>query len=124
MIPIALFIFGIGSGSPVKSVKCTTRTTGGRIQICTVTLRRPALSGERITLIHSATKSHKDPATGQVIVDSKDGAASMWEFGVGAYKAGVTTVDLCCELPETEVVGVRYDGRGSVKAVPSVKSAK
>jgi hypothetical protein len=101
MLPIALFIFGIGG--PVKSVKCVQKTTGAPVQVCTVVLRSPAANGDRITLIHSG----KDPLSS---------ASTTWEFGRNGYEAGVISIDLY-ESPETEVVGVRYDGRGKTKPV-------
>ncbi len=116
ILPIALLIFGLGG--PIKSVKCVQHpAVGGNIatQVCTVTLRKAGAEGDRITLFHTI-KSHIDPATREIIIDSKDSAESMWELGRNGYSAGVTSIDLY-ESPETEVVGVRYDGRGSVKAV-------
>lgn len=104
MLPLALFIFGLGG--PVKSVKCVQHpAAGGNIatQVCTVKLRALAALGDRLTLVHAASSL---PAS----------AETMWEFGRNGLGAGVNVVDFY-ESPETRVVGVRYQGVGKLQAV-------
>ncbi len=108
MLPLALFIFGLGG--PIKSIKCTEHPATAysiATQTCVVKLRKPAALGDRITLVHSA----RNPTSS---------AETMWEFGRGGIEANTVDVVLH-ESPETEVVGVRYDGRGTTKSVSTKK---
>lgn len=90
MIPIALFVLGLGG--PIKSVKCTkdlaTPTSSGG-QTCSVLLRKPAKLGDMVWVIRS----------------DNGASGTGWNLDLGATQVTVHEPD------DAVIVGVRYQGK-------------